>query len=182
MDGLIVSERKIGRNIFQILNPLFEQLENFFAATVKRKDAGFRQERPTAVMQRTSVRIVAVRADLDFRMCFCADDPLHFAKLFLHVTAQAGDRPGDIFEREILLRVNRAMPDKFTIDVGQKTFPQFDAGTGQHIRLKRDVGQMDFFLQAGGGFYLDQIPSITGNGNQDVGPGVAAIEYKRRFV
>jgi hypothetical protein len=56
-------------------------------------------------------------------------------------------------------------------------FPQFNAGIGQHIRLKRDVGQMDFFLQAGGGFDLDQIPGIAGNGNQDVGPGVCNANW-----
>jgi hypothetical protein len=130
-----------------MLMPAFEQAETFLAATVKREDAGFRQERPAAVVQRTGVWIVAVRADLDFRMRFRADDALHGVNLFLDLAAQDGDWPGDIFEREKLLRVNRAMPDKFVVDVGEETFAEFDARAGQHERLERDVGQMDFLLQ-----------------------------------
>jgi len=45
-------------------------------------------------------------------MCLGTDDALHGIDLFLDVAAQGGNRLGDIFEREKLLRVNRALPDK----------------------------------------------------------------------
>ena len=123
-----------------------------------------------------------MRADLDFGMRLRADDALHGVNLVLDVAAQGGDWLGDVFEREKLLRVNRAMPDKFVVDVGEETFAEFDARAGEHKRLERDVGQMDILLQAGGGFDFDQIPRIAGDRHEDVRAGVAAVIRKGGFI
>lgn len=120
--------------------------------------------------------------DLDFRVRLRADDALQRIELFPDFAAQAGDLPGDVFERKKLLRVNRAVPDKFVVDVGEKAFADFDSRPGEHKGLKRDVGQMDFFLQLRVGFDLNQIPRITGNRHEDVRAGVAAVKNKRGFI
>ena len=146
LDGLIVGERDVGGNIRQFLDALLEQGEAFRTAAIKREDAGFGQERPAAVVQRTGIWIIALRADLNIGMRLGADDALHGVDLVLDVAAQGGDRLGDIFEGEKLLRVNRALPDKLVIDVGEETFAEFDARAGEDERLERDVGQMDILL------------------------------------
>ena len=123
-----------------------------------------------------------MRADLDFGMRLRADDALHGVDLVLDVAAQGGDWLGDVFEGEKLLRVNRAVPDELVVDVGEETFAEFDARAGEDERLERDVGQMDFFLEAGGGFDFDQIPRIAGDRHEDVGAGVAAVISEGGFV
>ena len=79
-------------------------------------------------------------------MRFRADDTLHGVDLFLDVATHGGDGLGDVFEGEKLLRVNRAVPDEFVVDVGEETFAEFDARAGEDERLERDVGQMDILL------------------------------------
>ena len=74
------------------------------------------------------------------------------------------------------------MPDELAVDVGEETFAEFDACAGEDERLKGNVGQMDFFLEAGGGFHFDQIPRIAGDRNEDVHAGVAAVIRKGGFV
>ena len=134
------------------------------------------------VVQRTGVGIIAVRANLNIGIRLRADDALHGVNLVLNIAAQGGDWPGYVFEREKLLRINRALPDKFVIDVGEETFAELDARAGEHKRLEGDVGQMDILLQRGGGFDFDQIPRIAGDRHKDVHASVAAVVRKGGFI
>ena len=50
LDGLIICEFYIGRDVGEFLDAAFEQAETFLAAAIEREDAGFRQERPALVV------------------------------------------------------------------------------------------------------------------------------------
>jgi len=121
-------------------------------------------------------------ADFNNRMDLDPDDALHGVNLFPDVAAQNRDWPGDVFEGEKLLRINRAVPDEFVVDVGQETFADFDACTSEHESLEGDVGQVDILFQAGGGFDFDQIPRVAGDRHKNVSAGVAAAEGESCLV
>jgi len=182
LDGLIVRQFHVGGYIGDLLDALFEQFEGFRSAAIEGEDAGFRQERPAAVVQGTGIGIVAMRADRDFRMRLRADDALHGVNLVCDVAGQRRDRFGYVREREEFLRVNGALPDKFAVDVGEETLAEFDAGTGEHESLERNVGQMNILFQTGGRFDFDQIPRLASDGHENVGAGVAAAERERGLV
>jgi len=182
LNRLIIGERDGGGDVGQFLDALVEQREAFRATAIEREDAGLGQERPTVVVQRAGIGAVTMWTDLDFGMRLRTDDPLHGVDLVLDIAAQVGDWLGDVFEGEKLLRFNRALPDKFVVDVGEETFAEFDARASEHERLERDVGQMDIFLESGSGFHFDQFPRIAGHRHENVGAGVAAVIGKGRFI
>lgn len=123
-----------------------------------------------------------MRADLDIRMRFRADDTLHGVNLILDVAGHRGDWLGDVFEGEKFLGINLAVPDELAVDMGEETFAKLDASAADHERLKGDVGQVDFLLQAGGGFDFDQISGNASDRHKDIGPGVAAAVREGGFV
>ncbi len=87
LEHLIVGEREIGGDLIQPVNVLLKQREAFRPAAVKGEDTGFREERPAAVVQRTSVWIVAMMADLNFRMILGSNKLLKCAELIPYLAA-----------------------------------------------------------------------------------------------
>jgi len=133
-------------------------------------------------VQRASIWIVTLRADLNIGMRLRADDTLHSGDLIRDVAGYGGDGLGDFCEREKLFGINGAVPDELVVDVGEETFAEFDASAGEDERLERDVGQVDVLFQAGGGFDFDQIQRSAGDRHEDVGAGIAAAERESGFV
>ena len=182
LDGLIVRQFHLSGNIGDFLDAALQEAECFLAAAIEGENAGLRQERPAAVVQRAGIGAVTLRADLNIGMRFRADDTLHGVDLIRDVAGHGGDGLGDFCEREKFLGINGTMPDELVVDVGEETFAELDAGAGEHERLERDVGQVNFLLKAGGGFHFDQIPGIAGDRHEDVGAGVAAAVREGGFV
>lgn len=182
LDSLIIGERDVGGNVGQFLDALLEQRKTFRAAAVKGEHAGLGQERPAAIVQGTGVGIVTMRADLYVGMRLQSDDTLHGVNLILDVAGHRGDGLGDVFQGEEFLWINRAVPDELTVDMGEETFAQPDARAADDERLKGDVRQVNFLLQAGGGFHFDQIPCIAGARHEDIGVGVTAAVGESGFV
>lgn len=118
-----------------------------------------------------------MRADLDVRLLLTPDGAKHVLQLRLDLPAEAGHVLGDIDQLEELLRVNRAAPHVFTVDVHQTAAPDSEARAVVHKSLKGEVEQIHVF-NLGARLDLDDVPPVLPDRVEDVHAGEPAVVNK----
>src|SRR5262245_47892969 len=88
LNCLVVRQRQTRRDVLQREDSIRKQPESLLAASVQSGDVRVREKIPAQVMERTGIRIIAVRADRNFRTITATNHFKDLIQLFLDLTAQ----------------------------------------------------------------------------------------------
>jgi len=137
---------------------------------VERKRIVFGQELPTHFLERTSVGVGAVWANLDIGRRFLADHIHHRPQVCRDVLQKILDLFSYISYCEELLRIDFAFPDVLVVDVKDEAPCYREAGSFVRISLQGEIVQIDF-LDLGGALDFYDFPVVLADGIEYVSPG-----------
>ena len=104
--------------------------------------------RPAVPVERASVRIIAIRADIDIRYTVLQHRS-HCRQLLCDIGLHFPDFVRQIDNREKLLHIDRALPDILLVYVDQGGFCQMESSSENDIVLNGDIVRVMFLVACG---------------------------------